>query len=249
VPTVLKIKWSISLRFLEIFCLEGQTPCSPWTLREHRCFQPRHLLLLDSGLHFDVHYALSVQTLPATLKGKYLLKIKGRGMNVMPNVLFLHSSPRSITRDVPLHPFGKSTASVWGISKCPLHWASLQNILRCSFSFFSSLTIYSWISETVYAEGDLKHLEQLGNRERSKPNRQLLSPPWKHSTNPWSLHGIKLMCWLNRSPPLRSHSRSYRLFCSHKYVLQKCREKYLLFTLMVFHFWCCSKDQQSCCLL
>lgn len=140
-------KIGTSLPLLKIFCLEGQTPCCPWTLMEHRSVSASMCaLLLDTGPHLDVHNVLPVQNLRAVLKRKYLLKISEQDMNVIPNLLFLHSSPRSVTLEMcPCILLGRLCMRNFHVSS-PLSFITEHLALFILFFFL----FLQYFSDSVY---------------------------------------------------------------------------------------------------
>lgn len=158
-----------SLPFLKIFCLEGQTPCCPWTLMEHRsvstCTSAGH------RTSFEFHDVLPVQNLWAAVKKEYLLKIKGQGTNVIPNLLFLRNSPRSVTLEMcPWILLGRLCMRNFQVSP-PLSFITEYLSLFILIFFFS----YN-ISETVYTKTDLKGLEEFRNGQVQIKPSAFISP-------------------------------------------------------------------------
>lgn len=139
-------KIGTSLPLLKIFCLEGQTPAAHELWWSTDLFQPQRVLLLDTGPHLDVHNVLPVQNLRAVLKRKYLLKISEQDMNVIPNLLFLHSSPRSVTLEMcPCILLGRLCMRNFHVSS-PLSFITEHLALFILFFFL----FLQYFSDSVY---------------------------------------------------------------------------------------------------
>lgn len=87
-------KIGTSLPFLKIFCLEDQTPCCPCILMEHKSVPSlRMCFCWTQELIWMFTMYSYCRICEQQWKRKYLLKTKGQDMNVIPNLLFLYSSP------------------------------------------------------------------------------------------------------------------------------------------------------------
>lgn len=121
--------------------------------------------------------------------GKYLLNIKGKHRNTMPNVLFLHRSFRSIGQEmcprILLLRLSRVYEEFPSVLSFELHY-------RISFivhpNVFSSLNYVSGF-EKVCTKADMEGLDQFRDRGRSKLNHQLSPPPLEVFNKPFIVAG------------------------------------------------------------